>query len=297
MGKVNRIGFPCLTTGLGLTTGHTLKLATFSEEKVFSKINENISDFVKILNWMGKNNLRLFRLSCEFIPFASHKLMMNVDWESHVSNKLNQIGSYFVKYDFRFSIHAMPFVVLNSQKPWVVKNSINELIYYNKLLDLMKLDSTHKIIIHPGGVYNDKQQATKDLIKTLNESIPDNVKSRLVLENDDKHYSFSDVLNIGKICGIPPIFDIHHFYLLPSKKIIKDLDESTKLWGCVPKIHASSSMPNARHGTHDDFTKKLMLKRIVKLIPFDCDIMFECGKKEEAAKQAYQYFEENNYLV
>lgn len=296
MGKINRVGFPCLTTSLGWTTGHTTRLNNFSEEKQEEKINQNIDDLVKILNWMGKTKQRMFRLSCEVVPFATHSISKNIDWESKVKSKLSKIGSYFLPHNFRFSIHAMPFVVLNSPKSYVVKNSLAELEYYTKLLDYMGCDSTHKIIIHPGGVYDDKPKAIKDLISTI-KTIDDNIKSRLVLENDDKHYSYRDVLEISEEVGIAPIFDIHHFYLLPSPKIARDLERGKKLWDSIPKIHASSSMPNSRHGTHDDYTKELMLKRITQIIPFDVDVMFECGKKEEASGKALEYFTENNLTV
>lgn len=296
MGKINRVGFPCLTTSLGFTTGHTTRLNNFSEEKQEEKINENIGGLINILNWMGKTKLRMFRMSSEFVPFATHNISKNIDWESKIKYKLTQIGEYFLPHNFRFSIHAMPFVVLNSPKSYVVKNSLNELEYYTKLLDCLGCDNTHKIIIHPGGVYNDKPQAIKNLKTTLN-SIDPKIKSRLILENDDKHYSYRDVLEIGEDVGIPPILDIHHFYLLPSPKIARDLERGKLLWDSIPKIHASSSMPNARHGTHDDYTTQKMLKRITQIIPYDVDVMFECGKKEEAATKAYEYFAENNYLV
>lgn len=295
--QVNRVGFPCLTASLGLTTGHTLREASFTEEKVKSVIDSNINDLVKILNWMGNQNIRMFRLSSDFIPFASHKLMKDIDWYSYIEPRMKQIGNHFTKNNFRFSIHAMPFVVLNSPKRYVVENSINEMFYYLKLLYSMGLDESHKIVIHTGGVYGDKPSAVQRLIDII-KKFPPELVNRCMLENDDKQYNYNEILEICKKTGMVPLFDIHHFYCLPSTQIHKNLKDGEKLWkGIVPKIHASSYKEGSRKGTHDSYINEQMLKRITKIIPYDAvDIMFECGEKELATKKAIEYFVENSFM-
>jgi UV DNA damage endonuclease len=52
-------------------------------------------------------------------------------------------------------MHPDQFVVLNSPNEKIVQNSINELTYHCRILDMMRLDETAKVQIHIGGVYGD----------------------------------------------------------------------------------------------------------------------------------------------
>lgn len=73
-------------------------------------------------------------------------------------------------------MHPDQFVLINSPKQDVqvfyynfisqVKDrSVAELEYHCNLLDALKLDHTHKVQIHVGGVYNDKEGAIKRFIE------------------------------------------------------------------------------------------------------------------------------------
>src|ERR1041385_3429580 len=44
----------------------------------------------------------------------------------------------------------------SSPRPEVVHSSIKELDYHRAVLDAFGLDNTHKIVIHLGGIYQDK---------------------------------------------------------------------------------------------------------------------------------------------
>ena len=65
------------------------------------------------------------------------------------------------------------------------------------------------INIHAGGVYNDKPSALSRLRKVLG-NLPDAVRKRLTLENDDKSYSPEDLLPVCRDMDIPLVYDVHH---------------------------------------------------------------------------------------
>lgn len=86
--------------------------------------------------------------------------------------------------DIRVSMHPGQYTVLNSPNDDVVKRAIEDLNYHVKVLDNFGVGENHKIILHIGGVYNDKEQAINrfaDNYKRLN----DQVRERLVIENDE----------------------------------------------------------------------------------------------------------------
>lgn len=110
---------------------------------------------------------------------------------------------------------------MNSPKKDVVERAIKDLNYHAKVLDSLGVGESHKIVLHIGGVYNDKKQAINRFIKNYS-NLSNEVKQRLIIENDDKLYNINDVLGISNIINIPVVFDNLHNNVNPSneKKVI-----------------------------------------------------------------------------
>jgi UV DNA damage endonuclease len=70
----------------------------------------------------------------------------------------------------------------------------------------------NKINIHMGAAYGDKINSSKTFIKNF-KTLPDDIRNRLTVENDDKGvmYSTTDLYKLvhGEI-GLPIVFDYHH---------------------------------------------------------------------------------------
>ena len=113
-------------------------------------------------------------------------------------------------------------------------------------MDAMGLPRTReaKINIHMGGAFGEKDAALDRWCKNF-DRLPDSVKSRITLENDDKGnlYSVKDLHRVSQRLGVPIVFDYHHF-----KFCTGGLDEAEALhlaastWGGVrPVTHYSES--------------------------------------------------------
>ncbi len=109
-----------------------------------------------------------------------------------IKNILLNIGHFVNKHKMRITAHPGPFNVLTSPHDHVVKNCIKDLSTHGEIFDLMKLSRTpfNKINNHLGGVYGDKQAALGRFCLNFN-YLPNNVKSRLTVENDDKENMYS----------------------------------------------------------------------------------------------------------
>jgi len=107
--------------------------------------------------------------------------------------------------------------VLNSPDQKIVERCIAELEYHGKLLDAMDLDPSAKIQLHVGGAYGDKKVASSRFISNY-ESLPLDIKRRLVIENDDRLYSIKDCIAIYIITRIPMVFDTLHHECLHNAK-------------------------------------------------------------------------------
>jgi UV DNA damage endonuclease len=205
---------------------------------------------------------------------------------------LEKIGKLVKDNDIRISMHPDQFVLINSEKKDVVSRSISELIWHCELLDLMGLDFSAKVQIHVGGVYGDKKSAMGRFIKNYNK-LPELVRKRLAIENDERLYSLKDCLNIYKKVGVPIIFDVfHHTCLNNGETVNEAVYLASKTWektDGILMIDYSSQEPNSKFGKHiNNIDVSKFTEFIESTIDFNFDIMLEIKDKEASALKAIQ---------
>lgn len=115
----------------------------------------------------------------------------------------------------RLSMHPGQYTLLNAINEDVLQRSIADLRYHCDILNLMELDDTSKLILHIGGIYGDKMAAIQRFIFVFHH-LDEDIKQRLIIENDDRYYTLEDVLYISDKIQIPVIFDNLHHEILPS---------------------------------------------------------------------------------
>ena len=107
----------------------------------------------------------------------------------------------------------------------------------------MELGPEAVVIVHGGGVYGDKASGRQRWVETYRQ-LPEIVRRRLVLENDDIRYSAADVLAIHEATGVPLVFDTLHFWCNnpEQRDILQTFAQFTRTWpaGVRPKMHFSS---------------------------------------------------------
>jgi UV DNA damage endonuclease len=197
----------------------------------------------------------------------------------------------------RISMHPDQFIVVNTQREDVFKRSMGELAYHAAVLDCMGLDTTAKIQLHVGGVYDDKTQSIERFIDRFR-SLDSSIKRRLVIENDEKSYSVQDCLQVYDKTNIPILFDYFHHTLLNNQEPLADvLEHCRKTWmkkDGIPMVDYSSQKPNSTRGSHaeyldiSDFIRFLHQSR-----PFDFDLMLEIKDKERSALTALDILKHN----
>ncbi len=294
----HKIGYACLNYTTGIVLNKTCRLANASEEKLRDLIETNLSGLKKVLEWNRDNNIRLFRISSDTIPFASHPVN-KIPWWKDYKDELEDIGSFIKQNDIRVYMHPNPIVYLNSPDLDIVRRSIEELEWHIKFFDSLKINTTNKIVFHAGGAYGDKPSAIKRFIKTYND-LPENFKTRLTLENDDRIYNVWDLIKINESTGIPLVFDnLHHKVLNTSKPKDKDIEEIMKkffsTWdkqSGLPDIHYSDQKQNAKPGSHSESVNTESFGEFfLKYYHLDFDIIFETKNKEKSVLAVYEMFQ------
>ncbi|MDQ4073916.1 MAG: UV DNA damage repair endonuclease UvsE [Thermoproteota archaeon] len=294
-----RIGYPCINLALKNPCSSTFRLKSYSEKRFNETVKNNLDHLLSILIFNKKNNIYFFRISSDIIPFASHPIC-NVDWSNAFEARLSEIGNFIEKNGIRVSMHPDQFVILNSNSEVVIENSIRELQYHCKLLESMNLTCSAKIQIHGGGAYGDKAKAKRSFIDNFNKLLEENLKDRLVIENDDRTYALQDCLDINKETGIPIVFDTFHHECLNNGETIQEaLSCFIKSWKYPvdgnPIIDYSSQSIGERKGKHtktlnpDHFISMYEeFKKTIKENQVDLDVMLEIKDKEKSALSALE---------
>ena len=278
-----------------ITTGRGMIKRTFESKGVdyASEITlANVKDLHNIMAWNVLNGHNFYRMTSGLAPWKTEYEWDDLKDIKEIKQWLHSAGTMANTHGVRVTSHPGPFNVLVSPNENVVENTFKDLIMHGDIFDFMGLSRTHynKINIHCNGVYGDKQSAMDRFCKNF-ERLPDSVKSRLTVENDDKAsmYSVKDLMYIHGRIGIPIVFDYHHHKFCTgdlSEQQALELAMSTWPDGIVPVVHYSESKAehqldeSIRPQAHSDLINKLpdTYGNIV-------DIMVEAKHKELAIRE------------
>jgi UV DNA damage endonuclease len=288
-----KIGYPCINQTLTCSSSRTFRLASYSEERLIEAVTQNLACLQHILEYNVQHGLLFFRLSSGLVPLASHEVNQ-YNWQEHFKSTFQQLGSYIKNHNMRISMHPDQFVVLNSPTEKTVKNSIAELVYQGSVLDLMELDSTAKLQIHGGGAYGDKGSALDRFAEVYHTMLPDAVKARLCVENDDRTYSLQDCLVLHELTGLPIIFDnLHHECVNNGEPMREAVQMAASTWqrdrDGILMMDYSAQSPGERKGKHvQSIATDQFHDFLVETEGLDMDIMLEIKDKEASALKAVE---------
>jgi len=301
-----RIGYACINMQLSnpreyggaprgtkkITTNRSMIKRTFLAEgtSYASELGlQNVKDLYKILQWNEENGFNFFRLSSNLFPWASEYNWDQLPNIESICEWLGRSGDFAKKHGHRITAHPGPFNKLTSDDERIIGNTIKDLSIHGWTFDQMGLPRTPwaKINIHVGASYGDKQKACDNFCRNF-ERLPDSVKSRLTVENDDKAslYSTKELYElIFSRIGIPIVHDIHHHGFCDgglSQEEAISLAAST--WGdVIPVIHYSESRPKEQGDpkikpqAHSDYVYDY-----IETYGHEVDCMIEAKHKELA---------------
>jgi len=284
MNNRRNIGYACITHGLANVEIKTCRLKNAAYSNLLKIIKNNLDALKTAIEYNAKNNIYLFRISSDIIPFASHPKVL-IKWSKHFDKELKDIGKQIKQYGVRVSMHPGQYTVLNSPDSDVVCRSIEEIRYHTYFLDCLGVDESNKVILHVGGIYGDKSKAIKRFITNYNK-LDNSIKRRLIIENDDVNYNVEDVLYISNELNVPVVFDnLHHKINTPEsdKSITEWILACNKTWDKkdgVQKIHYAQQHLQKSKGAHSNTILINEFRDFFYDLPnIDLDIMLEVKDK------------------
>lgn len=166
---------------------------------------DNLSRFHGALSFCSQNGIRLYRVTSNLFPLSDEPEGSGV-LES-MPALLSSIGRRARGLGIRVVIHPDQFVVLNSESEKVVRTSVRILEKHARAFDLMGLPRTTWAAMN---IHGGKAGRGDQLVETIR-ALPDGVRSRLTLENDERAYGAGEILAVCRRAGVPMIFDnLHH---------------------------------------------------------------------------------------
>ncbi|QJY47433.1 UV DNA damage repair endonuclease UvsE [Pseudonocardia broussonetiae] len=285
-----KLGYPAINQALACRCSGTFRLASFSEERMTETITANLACLRRVLAWNTEHRLMFFRITSNLVPFASHPVSAGYDWRGRFAGELADIGAYVRAHGVRISLHPGQFVVLNSPSEATYASSVAELVYHAELLDALGLDRTHKVQIHLGGRHGDAERSMEVFAERY-AALPEAVRERLVIENDERDASLAECLRLHAAVGVPVLFDtLHHSIRNDGETELRGLDLAAATWGPAdgtPMVDYSTQDPARRPGAHAVTLDVEHFRSFVRrLRRRDVDVMLEIKNKEASALQA-----------
>jgi UV DNA damage endonuclease len=283
---LSRLGFVASVLSEDLSTSRTCRLRNATKARLRALVAENLTALDRVVSFLERHRVRLYRISSNLIPFGSHGVN-TLRWWKEFAPQLDRIGARVRKAGIRISTHPGQYTVLNSPDPAIVSAARAELVYHARLLDALGAGTECKVVLHIGGLYAASESEAMARFVSAAGRLPSAVRRRLVVENDDRLFDADEALQVGRAAGIPVVFDWLHHRANPCRRPVgKVLREIFATWSTAdgrPKIHLSSQADDAPAGAHADFVDARDMMDFLKVAPaMPFDFMLEAKQKDRA---------------
>ncbi len=223
-------------------------------EKLRSIYTENSARLEKAVGFCLSNEINLYRMTSNLFPFSDEAAGANILEE--FAGELSEIGSRALENNLRLVLHPDQFVVLSSDSPNVVENSIKILKMHAKTMDLLGQPRSEwaAMTIHGG-----KSGRADRMVENIRK-LPDEIRSRIVLENDEYAYSSSEILDICRRAKVPMVFDAHHHICREKLEDYNDESVEKAFWAAretwqnpdLQMVHISNGREKFGDRAHND---------------------------------------------
>lgn len=225
------LGLVCMTVGPELRF-RTVTLSRYRalspaerEAKLLDVYASNIQTLRGAASYCAARGIRLFRLSSALFPMLD---LVGDDTGAAVLDSLAPqllgTGQALVDAGLRVLMHPEQFIVLNSERPEVRASSLRAMEAHARVMDGLGLErSAWNLLLLHGGKGGRAAELT-----ALIPDLPDAVRLRLGLENDERAYGAADLLPVCEATGTPLVFDAHHHVI--REGLTDQEDPSVREW-------------------------------------------------------------------
>jgi UV DNA damage endonuclease len=260
-----RLGLVCITTSdavryRALTRKRLLQFEETEQRLMLRELYaDNLARLNKALDFCSGRGIELYRMTSGLFPFADDPAGETVLEEFREG--VAETGRRAISLGIRLVLHPDQFVVLNSDSPQVIANSIKILETHARVMDMLEQPRSPWALIE---IHGGKGGRAERLVE-VTRSLPEAVRSRLAFENDEYTYGAAEILEVCRASGVPMVFDAHH-HLVHEKLESYDhesvrsmLSAARETWP-VPEwqlVHISNGRESFGDRNHSDFIQTM----------------------------------------
>lgn len=290
-----RLGYACINLSLQedkkgpRLKGLTAKRLSAMEPRerrahLYAVGRNNLQTVAAHLRWNAAHAIKLYRITSELIPLATHPVAAEWHWEEDLAEEFAAVAHTAKEMGARLTMHPGQYTVLNARDPNVVAKAIADLVYHARILDLLGTGPESGLVLHVGGAYGEKEAAARRFAQHYRSDLPEAPARRLWVENDDTTWDTAEVLEVARAIGRPMVLDIHHHRVLREDDWLPWLELVLPTWGAVrPKLHYSTPRDGARSRSHADGIDAAGFAEFLRRTDgLELDVMLECKLKDVA---------------
>ncbi len=197
-----------------------------------------------ILDRLAELDIRMYRMATALAPYASHPELPQFHGQvQECAAELAEVGAFARERGVRLSTHPGQYTVLNSTNPTVVAAAVAELEVQGELFAALGAPPEWVTVIHVGGAEGGVTAGLARFARGF-EMLSERARAHLVIENDDRSFSLSDIVPLSRSIGVPVVWDILHHRArdpegIPDAEALR-LAFATWPEHVTPKIHYSS---------------------------------------------------------
>jgi len=226
-----------------------------SQQKLSEIIQNNFYTSRQIIHHCKKSGIQGYRLSSDLTPVLNHP-DVNLTLEDLPDFKLiqyqiNELKKAIKETGIKVSAHPSEYITLTSEDEKAIKNSIRDLESHADIFDRLDLPESYEAPLNIHVRKDGNPDEISSRFFNIFNGLPDNVRKRLVLENNDNANGTWSIENLHhyyyKTSQIPITFDTLHHSILPGNLTEEEaFNLAYGTWNTTPIFHYSEGKNNTR---------------------------------------------------
>lgn len=262
--------------------GHNFRSMTYTQftkapfdqaiRELSQRILHNFKMTHQTIKFCQNNNIQGYRVSSSLAPILTHKdlrlSISDLPNFSSIKETCDGIKKTLLEKPIRLSSHPSEYITLSSDKKECIDNSIADLKQHSEIFSLLDLPEDYRSPLNIHVRQEGDPQTIADKVLSVYDELPDNIRKRLVLENNDNAKGIWGIKNLikyfHKTRSIPITYDsLHHSILTDSLTPEEAFNAAYETWPTVPLFHYSEGIDGTRKhadmptATPEDYGKEV----------------------------------------